>query len=123
MWHSLNLHHIKTALLEKTDQAYLFIRKRVGEGIIRSTRYEVSNNVVESQKILEHKLNNVDFEANPPTEIVPHRAAYFRSFPLLDTVAMNKEPTQRYFLFFKLTSYNLTIFFSNTNVLYFVLDE
>ncbi|XP_043268202.1 DENN domain-containing protein 5B isoform X2 [Venturia canescens] len=76
------------------DHRIAQIKKKVGEGIIRSTRYEVSNNVVESQKVLENKLNNVDFEANPPTEIVPHRAAYFRSFPLLDNVAMNKEPVQ-----------------------------
>lgn len=54
--------------------------------------------MVESQKTLENKLNNVDFEANPPAEIVPHRAAYFRSFPLLDNVAMNKEPVQRYII-------------------------
>lgn len=70
-------------------------RKKVGDGILRSTRDEVSNNVMETQKLLEHKLNNVDFEASPPTEIVPHRAAYFRSFPLLDCVALNKEPAQR----------------------------
>lgn len=64
--------------------------------MIRSTRYQVTSNVTESQKSLEYKLNNVDFEANPPTEILPHRAAYFRSFPLLDTVSLNKEPTQRF---------------------------
>ncbi|KAK0086189.1 hypothetical protein PV325_003612 [Microctonus aethiopoides] len=70
------------------------IKKKVGDGMLRSTRDEVSNNVMETQKLLEHKLNNVDFEASPPTEIVPHRAAYFRSFPLLDCVALNKEPAQ-----------------------------
>ncbi|XP_057340545.1 DENN domain-containing protein 5A isoform X2 [Microplitis mediator] len=70
------------------------IKKKVGDGMIRSTRYQVTSNVTESQKSLEYKLNNVDFEANPPTEILPHRAAYFRSFPLLDTVSLNKEPTQ-----------------------------
>lgn len=70
-------------------------RKKVGETIIRSTRYETCTSMAETQKVLEQRLTNVDFETNPPTEIVPHRAAYFRSFPLLDTVALNKEPAQR----------------------------
>ncbi|XP_034936664.1 DENN domain-containing protein 5B isoform X2 [Chelonus insularis] len=76
------------------DQRIALIKKKVGDGIIRSTRYEISNHTIETQKALEHKLNNVDFEASPPIEIVPHRAAYFRSFPLLDSVALNKEPAQ-----------------------------
>lgn len=67
----------------------------MGEGIVRSTRYEISTTVPETQAVLEQRLNNVDFEVNPPTEVIPHRAAYFRSFPLLDNVALNKEPTQR----------------------------
>ncbi|XP_033217393.1 DENN domain-containing protein 5B isoform X5 [Belonocnema kinseyi] len=70
------------------------LKKRVGEGIIRSPRYEACTNVMETQTSLEQRLNNVDFEASPPTEIVPHRAAYFRSFPLLDRTALNKEPAQ-----------------------------
>ncbi|CAK9823615.1 DENN domain-containing protein 5B [Anthophora retusa] len=76
------------------DQRISFLRKKVGEGIIRSTRYEPCTSIEESQKVLEQRLTNVDFETNPPTEMVPHRAAYFRSFPLLDTVALNKEPAQ-----------------------------
>lgn len=74
---------------------FVCCRKKVGEGIIRSMRYEPCTSIDESQKILEQRLTNVDFETNPPTEIVPHRAAYFRSFPLLDSVALNKEPAQR----------------------------
>ncbi|XP_043587463.1 DENN domain-containing protein 5B isoform X5 [Bombus pyrosoma] len=76
------------------DQRISLLRKKVGEGIVRSTRYEPCTSIEESQKVLEQRLTNVDFETNPPTEIVPHRAAYFRSFPLLDSVALNKEPTQ-----------------------------
>ena len=76
---------------------YIFpFRKRVGEGIIRSPRYELCTNIMETQIFLEQRLNNIDFEASPPTEIVPHRAAYFRSFPCLDRTALNKEPAQRY---------------------------
>ena len=67
----------------------------MGESITTSTRYELCTNIVETQKLLEHRLNTVDFEACPPTEILPHRAAYFRSFPLLDSVILNKEPVQR----------------------------
>ncbi|XP_017752674.1 PREDICTED: DENN domain-containing protein 5B isoform X4 [Eufriesea mexicana] len=74
------------------DQRISLLRKKVGEGIVRSTRYEPCTSVEESQKVLEQRLTNVDFETNPPAEILPHRAAYFRSFPLLDSVALNKEP-------------------------------
>ncbi|XP_076249872.1 DENN domain containing pinstripe isoform X2 [Calliopsis andreniformis] len=76
------------------DQRISLLKKKVGEAIVRSTRYEPCTNVEDSQKVLEQRLTNVDFETNPPTEILPHRAAYFRSFPLLDTVALNKEPAQ-----------------------------
>ncbi|XP_043260512.1 DENN domain-containing protein 5B isoform X2 [Colletes gigas] len=76
------------------DQRISFLRKKVGEGIVRSTRYEPCTSIEESQKVLEQRMMNVDFETNPPNEILPHRAAYFRSFPLLDTVALNKEPAQ-----------------------------
>ncbi|CAD6236139.1 GSCOCG00008068001-RA-CDS [Cotesia congregata] len=76
------------------DQRIAQIKKKGGDGMIRSTRYQVSNNIPETEKSLINKLTNIDFEASPPTEILPHRAAYFRSFPLLDTVALNKEPVQ-----------------------------
>lgn len=58
-------------------------------------RYEPCTNIADTQQILEQRLTNVDFETNPSTEILPHRAAYFRSFPLLDNVVLNKEPAQR----------------------------
>ncbi|XP_044007841.1 DENN domain-containing protein 5B isoform X3 [Aphidius gifuensis] len=70
------------------------IKKKNCEGIIQSSNYQLANTILENQKLLENKLNNVDFETSPPNEIVPHRAAYFRIFPLLDSVALNKEPTQ-----------------------------
>ncbi|XP_076762018.1 DENN domain containing pinstripe isoform X1 [Xylocopa sonorina] len=76
------------------DQRISLLRKKIGEGITRSTRYESCTSIEESQKVLEQRLTNVDFETNPPTEILPHRAAYFRSFPLLDSVVLNKEPAQ-----------------------------
>lgn len=62
---------------------------------MRSTRYEICTTIPETQTIIEQRLNNMDFEVNPPIEVIPHRAAYFRSFPVLDNVALNKEPTQR----------------------------
>ncbi|XP_024941578.1 DENN domain-containing protein 5A isoform X3 [Cephus cinctus] len=76
------------------DRRISHIKKKVGEGIVRSPCYEMCTTIAETQKILDQRFNNVDFEASPPTEIVPHRAAYFRSFPLLDNVALNKEPAQ-----------------------------
>ncbi|XP_012523776.1 DENN domain-containing protein 5B isoform X1 [Monomorium pharaonis] len=76
------------------DQRISALKKKVGESIIRSMRYEPCTNIADTQQILEQRLINIDFETNPPTEILPHRAAYFRSFPLLDNVALNKEPAQ-----------------------------
>ncbi|XP_072746333.1 DENN domain-containing protein 5B isoform X2 [Anoplolepis gracilipes] len=76
------------------DQRISALKKKVGESIIRTMRYEPYTNIADTQQILRQRLTNVDFETNPPTEILPHRAAYFRSFPLLDNVALNKEPAQ-----------------------------
>ncbi|KAL6439868.1 hypothetical protein ACFW04_004115 [Cataglyphis niger] len=76
------------------DQRISALKKKVGESIIRSMRYEPYTNIADTQQILKQRLINVDFETNPPTEILPHRAAYFRSFPLLDNVVLNKEPAQ-----------------------------
>ncbi|XP_020280148.1 DENN domain-containing protein 5B isoform X2 [Pseudomyrmex gracilis] len=76
------------------DQRISALKKRVGENIIRSMRYESCTSIAETQQILEQRLTNVDFETNPPAEILPHRAAYFRSFPPLDSVVLNKEPAQ-----------------------------
>ncbi|XP_025268811.1 DENN domain-containing protein 5B isoform X2 [Camponotus floridanus] len=76
------------------DQRISALKKKVGESIIRSMRYEPYTNITDTQQILKQRLTNVDFETNPPTEILPHRAAYFRSFPLLDNVVLNKEPAQ-----------------------------
>lgn len=86
-------------------------------------RYEPCINITEMQRILEQRLTNVDFETNPPTEIIPHRAAYFRSFPLLDTVVLNKEPAQRYvtivYNILLNSIYSLIIKFINLTILFY----
>lgn len=78
-------------------------------------RYEPCTNIADTQQILEQRLTNVDFETNPPTEILPHRAAYFRSFPLLDNVALNKEPAQRFVIIIRaiyfIIKYNIIFHF------------
>ena len=71
---------------------YFLTRNRIGAHIVRSTRY-VCTAIPETQRLLKQRLDNIDHEVDPPTEVIPHRAAYFRSFPLLDKVALNKEPT------------------------------
>ncbi|KAL0133100.1 hypothetical protein PUN28_000696 [Cardiocondyla obscurior] len=76
------------------DQRISALKKKIGESIIRSMRYEPCTTIIDTQQILEQRLINIDFETNPPTEILPHRAAYFRSFPLLDNIVLNKEPAQ-----------------------------
>ncbi|XP_058788687.1 DENN domain-containing protein 5B isoform X1 [Phymastichus coffea] len=88
MWNELDSN------IKLFDKRVAQLKKRVGEGIVRTTRYEICTTIPETQAVIEQRLNNVDFEVNPPTEVIPHRAAYFRSFPLLDKVALNKEPTK-----------------------------
>lgn len=49
----------------------------------------------ETQRLLEKRLNNVDMEVSPPSEILPNRPAYFRSFPILDKSVLNQENASR----------------------------
>lgn len=79
---------------------YLFfyfvqIRKRHGENMICATSYEpcvMSHGV---QQLFEKRLNCVDIEVTPPSEILSNRAAYFRSFPVLDKNVLNQECASR----------------------------
>lgn len=73
------------------------LRKRYGgETFIRAVNYEPCSYIRESQKLLEKRLNNVDLEVNKPQEILPHRPAYFRSFPMLDKSILHQECPSRY---------------------------
>lgn len=74
----------------------MIFRKRYGgESMIRATSYEPCILARETQKILDKRLANIDMEVAPPSEILPNRPAYFRSFPLLDKGVLNQESVSR----------------------------
>lgn len=73
-----------------------FYRKRHGgESVIRTAVYEPCIVARETQRLLEKRLNSVDMEVSPPSEILPNRPAYFRSFPILDKSVLNQENASR----------------------------
>lgn len=67
------------------DNLSVFCRKRHGgDNMIRSANYEPCILARETQRFLDKRLNNVDMEVTAPSEILPNRPAYFRSFPILE---------------------------------------
>ncbi|XP_059607628.1 DENN domain-containing protein 5B isoform X1 [Phlebotomus argentipes] len=82
--------------LKLFDDRIKLLRKRFGgESIIRTSNYEPCITARETLKILEKRLNSVDMEVAPPSEILPNRPAYFRSFPTLDKSVLNQESASR----------------------------
>ncbi|XP_055707091.1 DENN domain-containing protein 5A isoform X3 [Phlebotomus papatasi] len=82
--------------LKLFDDRIKLLRKRFGgESIIRTSNYEPCISARETLKILEKRLNSVDMEVAPPSEILPNRPAYFRSFPILDKSVLNQESASR----------------------------
>ncbi|XP_075163800.1 DENN domain containing pinstripe isoform X1 [Haematobia irritans] len=77
------------------DQRVKLLRKRHGENMICATSYEPCVVSQEAQQVFEKRLNCVDIEVTPPSEILSNRAAYFRSFPILEKTVLNQECTSR----------------------------
>lgn len=69
-------------------------RERHG-GEIRTAHYEPCILARETQRFLDKRLNNVDMEVSPPSEILPNRPAYFRCFPILEKSVLNQESSSR----------------------------
>lgn len=75
---------------------HLVFRKRYGgENVMRAASYEPCILARETQRFLDKRLSNVDMEVAPPSEILPNRPAYFRSFPILDKSVLNQESASR----------------------------
>ncbi|XP_067645508.1 DENN domain-containing protein 5B isoform X3 [Eurosta solidaginis] len=77
------------------DQRVKLLRKRHGENMICATSYEPCVMSQEAQQIYEKRLHCIDIEVTPPSEILSNRAAYFRSFPLLEKSVLNQECASR----------------------------
>ncbi|XP_064544503.1 DENN domain-containing protein 5B isoform X1 [Drosophila montana] len=81
--------------LQLFDQRIKLLRRRHGENMICATSYEPCVLGQDSQQCFEKRLNCVDIEVTPPSEILSNRAAYFRSFPLLEKGVLNQECASR----------------------------
>ncbi|KAH8232731.1 hypothetical protein KR038_002052 [Drosophila bunnanda] len=81
--------------LQLFDQRVKLLRRRHGENMIAATSYEPCVLSQDSQQGFEKRLNCIDIEVTPPSEILSNRAAYFRSFPLLDKGVLNQECASR----------------------------
>ncbi|KAM7356859.1 DENN domain containing pinstripe [Cochliomyia hominivorax] len=81
--------------LKLFDQRVKLLRKRHGENMICATSYEPCVVSQEAQQVFEKRLSCVDIEVTPPSEILSNRAAYFRSFPILEKSVLNQECASR----------------------------
>ncbi|KAH8252186.1 hypothetical protein KR026_011806 [Drosophila bipectinata] len=77
------------------DQRVKLLRRRHGENMIAASSYEPCVLSQDSQQGFEKRLNCIDIEVTPPSEILSNRAAYFRSFPLLEKGVLNQECASR----------------------------
>ncbi|KAJ9601188.1 hypothetical protein L9F63_000656, partial [Diploptera punctata] len=90
------------------DRRIRLLRKRFGEGLVRTPGYEPCTTIRDSELLLEKRLNSVDIVVPCPQEILQSTdqqqqqqntlQCKMRSstFPLLDPEILNKEPVQRY---------------------------
>lgn len=84
----------------ETDNNLLIFDNRIkmlkqrygGENLIRSLSYEPCTSAHETQKLLDHRLTNPDFESPPPREIMNTKPNISRHFPLLEKEVLNKTP-------------------------------
>uniref|UniRef100_A0A182RLH5 UDENN domain-containing protein n=1 Tax=Anopheles funestus TaxID=62324 RepID=A0A182RLH5_ANOFN len=82
--------------LKLFDSRIKILRKRYGgESMIRTANYEPCILARETQKLLDKRLQAVDMEVAPPSEILDKRPPYYRSFPLLEKSVLNHECVSR----------------------------
>ncbi|XP_053668562.1 DENN domain-containing protein 5B [Anopheles marshallii] len=82
--------------LKLFDSRIKILRKRYGgESMIRTANYEPCILARETQKLLDKRLQAVDMEVAPPSEILDKRPPYYRSFPLLEKSVLNQECVSR----------------------------
>lgn len=75
------------------DNRIKLLKQRYGgDNLIRSLRYEPCTTAHDTQKLLERRLTNPDFESPAPREIMNSKNNSTRCFPLLDKEVLNKTP-------------------------------
>uniref|UniRef100_A0A1Y1MVA6 UDENN domain-containing protein n=1 Tax=Photinus pyralis TaxID=7054 RepID=A0A1Y1MVA6_PHOPY len=75
------------------DNRIKYLKQRYGgENLMRSLTYEPCTSAHETQKLLDYRMANPDFESPTPKEILHHKPNISRYFPLLDEEILNKTP-------------------------------
>lgn len=75
------------------DNRIRLLKQRYGgENLIRSLCYEPCTGAHDLQKLLDHRMNNPDFESPSPREILSNKTSISRYFPILDKEVLNKTP-------------------------------
>lgn len=75
------------------DNRIKLLKQRYGgENLLRSIAYEPCTQVHETQKLLERRLQNPEFESPTPREIMNSKPTISRQFPLLNKDVLNKTP-------------------------------
>ncbi|XP_066150244.1 DENN domain-containing protein 5B [Euwallacea fornicatus] len=79
--------------LQIFDNRIKLLKQRYGgENLLRSIAYEPCTIMHETQKLLERRLQNPEFESPMPREIMNSKPAASRQFPLLHKDILNKTP-------------------------------
>ncbi|XP_076058045.1 DENN domain containing pinstripe isoform X2 [Oratosquilla oratoria] len=81
------------------DMRIGLLRDRYDDSLVRTPSYEPCATIGETEQILEKRLSHVDYSAPPPQPMDPkaESCTLFNPghFPLLDRIALNKEPSHR----------------------------
>lgn len=79
--------------LQIFDYRIKMLKERYGgENLMRSLCYEPCTISHDTQKLLDRRLNNPDFDSPPIKEIMISKSTFSRHFPLLDKEVLNKTP-------------------------------
>ncbi|KAF5302317.1 hypothetical protein FQA39_LY10356 [Lamprigera yunnana] len=79
--------------LQIFDNRIKYLKQRYGgENLMRSLTYEPCTSAHETQKLLDYRMTNPDFESPMPKEVLHIKQNIFRYFPLLDNEVLNKIP-------------------------------
>lgn len=75
------------------DNRIKYLKQRYGgENLMRSLTYEPCTSAHETQKLLDYRMSNPDYESSMPKEILNIKPNISRYFPTLDKEILNRTP-------------------------------
>ena len=85
-----------TSYLFLTHSIGFCCREKIDESVVRPVTYEPCSTIETSAALLQERLSKIDYIVPAPAPIDPHQQSFTFSnpgnFPLLDKIALNKEP-------------------------------